>query len=309
MAIVGTRIDAFEPRGAAPGDNVTATGVMFGIAEGEVIFDPLGEDLAATVVSWEDDEIVFTVPALSERDRHYVVQIRREDETDANSMTFWVPSADPMNNALSHQLPYYEEGVDQDTDDPTKIQAADFNRMIDRLQEAGAPDLSGYQQTAQKGQASGYASLDGAGTVPLAQLPAGVATDAEVAAAVSAGVAAGIATHVALSDPHTQYQKESEKGQASGYAGLDADGKVPAAQLPDAGMGTVEREFCPVTTQGQTAFTLADALPGDVDVTKAYLIINTARYHYGFFTISGTTLTWGGAFTLVPDRHDVRLYY
>jgi hypothetical protein len=48
----------------------------------------------------------------------------------------------------------------------------------------------------------------------------------------SADVDAGIAAHVAASDPHTQYQRESEKGAANGYAGLGSDGKVPAAQLP-----------------------------------------------------------------------------
>lgn len=41
-----------------------------------------------------------------------------------------------------------------------------------------------------------------------------------------------IAAHVAEADPHTQYQRESEKGAANGYAGLGSDGKVPAAQLP-----------------------------------------------------------------------------
>lgn len=44
-----------------------------------------------------------------------------------------------------------------------------------------------------------------------------------------------VANHVAASDPHTQYQKESEKGQANGYASLDSGGKVPSAQLPASG--------------------------------------------------------------------------
>lgn len=47
------------------------------------------------------------------------------------------------------------------------------------------------------------------------------------------GVAAGLVTaHEGAADPHTQYQKESEKGVANGYAELDGTGKVPAAQLP-----------------------------------------------------------------------------
>lgn len=44
--------------------------------------------------------------------------------------------------------------------------------------------------------------------------------------------AAAVSTHAAAADPHAGYQKESEKGAASGYAGLDATAKVPLAQLP-----------------------------------------------------------------------------
>jgi hypothetical protein len=39
-------------------------------------------------------------------------------------------------------------------------------------------------------------------------------------------------THLGV-DPHTQYQKESEKGVAGGYASLDGSGKIPSAQIPD----------------------------------------------------------------------------
>jgi len=42
-------------------------------------------------------------------------------------------------------------------------------------------------------------------------------------------------THAAAADPHTVYQKESEKGAASGYASLDAGTKVPTAELGGAG--------------------------------------------------------------------------
>lgn len=46
------------------------------------------------------------------------------------------------------------------------------------------------------------------------------------------GVAAGlIATHEAASDPHTGYQRESEKAAANGYASLDGNTRVPNAQL------------------------------------------------------------------------------
>lgn len=48
----------------------------------------------------------------------------------------------------------------------------------------------------------------------------GLATDTE------------LSTHTAAADPHTGYQKESEKGIASGYAELDIGGTVPDTQLP-----------------------------------------------------------------------------
>lgn len=46
------------------------------------------------------------------------------------------------------------------------------------------------------------------------------------------GWAAALAAHAAAADPHTVYQKESEKGAANGYASLDAGGLIPITQLP-----------------------------------------------------------------------------
>jgi hypothetical protein len=43
---------------------------------------------------------------------------------------------------------------------------------------------------------------------------------------------ARVAAHVALADPHAQYQRESEKGAANGYPALDGTGKIPTSQLP-----------------------------------------------------------------------------
>lgn len=43
-----------------------------------------------------------------------------------------------------------------------------------------------------------------------------------------------LAEHLADGDPHTQYQKESEKAQASGYCDLDASVLVPLARIPAA---------------------------------------------------------------------------
>src|SRR3989304_8002446 len=44
-----------------------------------------------------------------------------------------------------------------------------------------------------------------------------------------------VASHEAESDPHTVYQKESEKSQTNGYASLDIGTKVPTAELGGAG--------------------------------------------------------------------------
>lgn len=50
-----------------------------------------------------------------------------------------------------------------------------------------------------------------------------------------AGAQAKVDAHASASDPHSVYQKESEKGSANGYASLGAGGLVPSAQL---GSGT-----------------------------------------------------------------------
>jgi hypothetical protein len=79
-----------------------------------------------------------------------------------------------------------------------------------------------YQKESEKGVANGYAELDGDATVPDAQIPAAIARDTEVTAEITAAVDA----HVAAADPHTGYQKESEKDGASGYAGLNASSRA-----------------------------------------------------------------------------------
>lgn len=108
---------------------------------------------------------------------------------------------------------------------------------------AAADPHTGYQKESEKAAANGYASLDGTTKVPIAQLPTGttgstVALGNAPAAAQSAAeatAAAALTAHEAAADPHTGYQKESEKAVANGYASLDAGTLVPFAQL---GTGT-----------------------------------------------------------------------
>ncbi len=91
--------------------------------------------------------------------------------------------------------------------------------------EGAADPHTVYQKESEKGSANGYASLDAGGTVPDAQIPAGIARDSEVTTAIG--------NHEGAVDPHTQYERESQKGIANGYASLDGGGKVPDSQIPD----------------------------------------------------------------------------
>lgn len=75
---------------------------------------------------------------------------------------------------------------------------------------------------------------------------------------IEAGVDAAVEfadTHPGAVDPHTQYQKESEKGQAGGYASLDGSGTVPAAQIPAIAittyLGSVANQSAMLALSGQ----------------------------------------------------------
>ena len=70
-------------------------------------------------------------------------------------------------------------------------------------------------------------------TIQDADIPSCIARDTEVTTAATAAQAAAEATaasalaaHVAAADPHTGYQKESEKNAASGYAGLTTSSRI-----------------------------------------------------------------------------------
>jgi hypothetical protein len=87
-----------------------------------------------------------------------------------------------------------------------------------------------------------------------------------------------VATHAAAGDPHTGYQKESEKAQASGYASLDGDTKVPIAQLPTGTTGTT-------VALGNAAAGLISTHEAAADPHTGYLKENDANW---------TDLTDGG---------------
>lgn len=88
------------------------------------------------------------------------------------------------------------------------------NGEVDEISVAG---LSGLLADAQTPAAHSHPISDVTGLQ--------TALDGKAASAV-------VTDHVSLADPHTQYQKESEKAAANGYASLDAGAKVPIAQVP-----------------------------------------------------------------------------
>lgn len=131
---------------------------------------------------------------------------------------------------------------------PTYLTAAEGNAAYDAIGAAAAaqaasqpldPDLTALADIA----TTGWLKRTGAGTAITATPSA-----SDVGADAAGTAAAAITTHEAASDPHTGYQKESEKGAASGYASLDSGTLVPVAQLPAA------------TTSAKGAVELADDL-------------------------------------------------
>lgn len=166
--------------------------------------------------------------------------------SNANYDTTWVNDPVIAHEAAGDPHPQYTTAVEA-----SAIADASSAAAV-AAHEAAVDPHAQYQKESEKGNANGYASLDGSGTVPDAQIPAAIARNAEVTAAIAAHEAAGdphpqyttaaeastiadaaVATHVALADPHAQYQKESEKDQPGGYAGLDGSSQIAASTIPN----------------------------------------------------------------------------
>ena len=96
-------------------------------------------------------------------------------------------------------------------------------------------------------------------------LPATLATDTEVATAVT--------NHAAAADPHTGYQKESEKGAINGYASLGADGLVPLTQLPEISSGdeVLIQDIAPASQVGLDLWVDSDAVGIDDWASLTYV--------------------------------------
>ncbi len=81
-----------------------------------------------------------------------------------------------------------------------------------------------------------------------------------------------VTAHEVASDPHTGYQKESEKGGASGYAGLDSSALVPVTQL-----GTGTPDGTKFLRDDQTyAVPTSSGIPSTLIDAKGDLLVGTA---------------------------------
>ena len=125
----------------------------------------------------------------------------------------------------------------------------------------GAPTNAQYITAASNGSLSAERVATNTGDIEW-DFATGGQAKANVTAAYTADVLADAATasesytdgimvsHLVAADPHTAYQKESEKGVANGYASLDASALVPVAQLPAGVGGGTTRYFPDVIPSG-----------------------------------------------------------
>ena len=104
---------------------------------------------------------------------------------------------------------------------------------LDKL--ATKKDLEAKESSIHRGEANGYAALDGTGKVPEEQLPEKAIREYDLTPyARSEDVKKTYATKQEVSAGKLDYTPENaaNKGKANGYASLGVDGKVPADQLP-----------------------------------------------------------------------------
>lgn len=128
----------------------------------------------------------------------------------------------------------------------------------------------GYYLKVQGNQIVFVAGGGGGGAVSWGDILGTLADQTDLQTALNGKANSDVVTvHVGEADPHTQYQKESEKGSANGYAPLGADSKVPTSYLPALALTDV---FVVASQVAQLALTAEE---GDVairsDLNKSYI--------------------------------------
>lgn len=151
---------------------------------------------------------------------------------DASAVTYtpavatdWDADADPgdVDNALD-QLAERVDDIEGAAGHVAVTLAADADTILSlSTQEIGLDTQTA--NTVLAGPTTGVPADPAFRALVDADIPAAIARDSEVTTAVS--------DHAAAADPHTGYQKESEKDAASGYAGLTAGTKLNLAQMQE----------------------------------------------------------------------------
>jgi hypothetical protein len=103
---------------------------------------------------------------------------------------------------------------------------------------------------------------------PAAPTAAGGTSTTQVA--TTAFVGGEIATHAAAADPHTVYQKESEKGAVSGYVGINGAGYAEPTQLGNAGVPSAATYLNGTGTWATPASGSGNAVYATVDFGSAF---------------------------------------
>ena len=150
-------------------------------------------------------------------------------------------------------------------------------------------DAQGRITAAASGSAGGVASFNSRTGAVLPQ--AGDYTASDVGADAAGTAAAAVATHVGLSDPHAQYQKESEKDSANGYAGLDGSSKLALAQLPVID-DTVHGTRGGGTLHAVATASVAGFMSGADRIKLDNLTSNVVTFKPGVPSGNGTVATW-----------------
>jgi hypothetical protein len=184
-------VGATGPDGGAgvPDPTGEADGQIIVTDDGAFVFAPLptGAGIPATTVV--DETALNGTEAAVGTGEGYA----REDHTHGTPP---MPSAaqvgaDPVGtaDALAETLADVATSGDyNDLDNLPTLGTAAATAATDYATAAQGALAAAAQPIAAKGQPDGYASLDSGGTVPLGQIPDGIARDSEVAAAVSAAV-------------------------------------------------------------------------------------------------------------------------
>lgn len=147
-----------------------------------------------------------------------------------------VAAGDPHSGYRLESVPIAAVDVAADVATQAELDAHNHNAAYEALgavathAELSDPHTGYVQEAATPG-----GELGGTYAAPTVDASHSGSTHAAAQAAAEATAASALAGHVAAADPHTGYQRESEKSAASGYASLNSSTKVPTVELGGAG--------------------------------------------------------------------------